>query len=98
MATVTLTAEITARIIGQQCDYNYTTPRFNMHIKVVTSTCTLPSAVKKAQLLTHWLDSVPEFSVFTPTWIVVVCSSESLALQVCWICSRVPLQSLAPGP
>lgn len=64
MATVTLAAEIAAQIIGQQCDYNSTTPHFNMHIKFVTSTCSLPSAMKKVQLLTHWLDSVPEFSVF----------------------------------
>lgn len=64
MATVTLTAEIAAQIIGQQCNYNYTTPHFNMDIKVVTSTCSLLSAMKKAQFLTHWLDSVPKFSVF----------------------------------
>lgn len=47
MATVTLTAEIAAQIIGQQCNYNSTTPHFNVHIKVVTSTCSLPSAIKK---------------------------------------------------
>lgn len=62
MATVTLTAEIAAQIAGQQCDY--TTPHSDMCIKIVSPTCSLPSAMKKAQLGTQQLDPGPEISAF----------------------------------
>ena len=48
MATVTLTAEIMAWIVGEQCNYSYTTPHFHIYIEVVSSTCSLPSAMKKS--------------------------------------------------